>query len=272
MGTSVVLVPWGIRNYTIFHRFSVTSWNSGSNFYMGNNENASGTFMDLQEHGVYIVSHNNISRISSRMLNQYEIDDIFWRDGMDYAIHNPDKTFVNSIKKVVYLFGGEDELVVWSISGEEGEQVIDDPQLRKTIADLTPIILAITNGYFLIILLLGLLGLPYILKEAYNTKDYNILLLVLYVAYFVLIISLTVSAQRHHFNIMPIVIIFSGYTLGCVIRNKKPIIMEEHAVQRPFVGGEGADKTPGKIRGRRRHSVGNTPRRSAHRLPDSKSP
>lgn len=271
IGTSVVLVPWGLRNYLLFNRFSVTSWNSGSNFYMGNNENATGGFMDVQEHGVAIVSQNNISRISSRMLNQYEIDDIFWRDGLNYAVSNPGKTFISSVKKIVYLFSGEDELVVWSISGKEGERVIDDPSLRKTFTEMAPGILLALNVYFFFILLLGLAGLPYIIKEAYQKKDYNVFLLLLYVGYFVLIVGLTVSSQRYHFNIMPIFIILSGYTLGHVIRNKKPIIKEKHVVQRPFVGGKGIDKAPRKVHGRRRHSAGHTPRGSAHRLSDSKS-
>jgi 4-amino-4-deoxy-L-arabinose transferase-like glycosyltransferase len=272
IGISMILVPWGLRNYLLFNRFSVASWNSGSNFYMGNNANATGRFMSMQEHAVRIVSANNISRINSRLLNQYEIDDIFWRDGLDYAINNPGKTIINSIKKIAYLFSGTDELVSWSITGMEGERVLDDPALRKSIADNAPFILAFGNGYFFLILFLGLIGLPYIIKDACDRKDLDVLLLLLYVGYFVLLVGLTVSSQRYNFNIMPIFIMFSGYAVNRVIRNKKPIIEVEDAVQRPVGGREGAGKTPGKIRGRRRHSPGHTPGRSSHRLPHRKSP
>jgi 4-amino-4-deoxy-L-arabinose transferase-like glycosyltransferase len=272
IGTSVVLVPWGMRNYLLFNRFSVTSWNSGYNFYMGNHENATGRFMSVQEKGEALVLQNNISRINSRMLNQYEIDDLFWRDGFTYAVKNPDKTFIISLKKAFFLFSGEDELVWWSISGKEGDQVIDDPALRKTLGDMTPDILLVTNGFLFFILFLCLAGLPFIIRDIYENKNYNALLLLLYAGYFVAIVSVTVSSQRYHFNIVPIFIIFSGYAMGHVIRNKKPLIEEDHAVQRPLIGREGADKTPGKVPGTGRNSSGHTSRRGARRLPGSKSP
>jgi len=94
--TILTILPWTIRNYTIFKTFVPISTNSGTNFYIGNNPKANGTFKWVFPPGVTpginwdVKSPNGICEIRASSLG--------YKYGLKFIRNNPGQ-FIRLIAK-----------------------------------------------------------------------------------------------------------------------------------------------------------------------------
>jgi 4-amino-4-deoxy-L-arabinose transferase-like glycosyltransferase len=207
LGFTLIVMPWGLRNYEDFSHFSITSSSGGINFWMGNNEQATGKYMFNE-----LISKNVEDASGSNPFNE---DQIFYKKGIDYVVSHPLQTFMISVKKIIILYSGDNEAIYWSMTGDG---VINNPEVQNLILNLINLIVTIFDYYFYMILGLSLLSIPFLIKEIFNQKNFGITILLGYVICYTVIYSVNISGQRFHFNIIPILIILSGYTISLLHR------------------------------------------------------
>lgn len=206
LGFWLLLIPWGFRNYVHYGRFAVTSSSGGIDLWMGNNEQATGRWIDMSQ-----LIHAGLNNEYTDRQDVFELDSLYAKQGLQFISKHPIQFLKLALRKIIILYSGDTEAIHWSMTGNG---VIVQEKLRNDFHNLSELLVALFDGYFYIIVGLFLLGLPLIAKEVFSgAKPYAIVLLA-YIAYFTLIHSIFISGQRFHFTIVPILIIFSAYTLA----------------------------------------------------------
>ena len=104
----LVVLPWSMRNYSIFGEFVAVSTNGGSNLYRSNNPNATGTYTERGE----------------RDLDQFLHDELLWDKtgnawAKEWILGNPGDFLQLSAKKLRIFMGEDNTGVKWSMKGHE---------------------------------------------------------------------------------------------------------------------------------------------------------
>ena len=93
-GVAVVLLPVGVRNYSVGQTFSLTTSQMGTNFYIGNNPRATGMYDSLVP-GQHDPAHERrdavtlAERALGRRLKPGEVSDFWFRRAMGFVRENP---------------------------------------------------------------------------------------------------------------------------------------------------------------------------------------
>ncbi len=90
-GAAVVIAPFTISNYRVSGELVLTTSNGGINFFIGNNEDADGTFLVDQSMrtDLYGGSKRWAERELGRDLGPAEVSSYWLREGLDYAKSHP---------------------------------------------------------------------------------------------------------------------------------------------------------------------------------------
>jgi len=94
LGVALLLVPVGIRNQIVGQTFALTTSQLGPNFYMGNNEQATGLYVPLitgRHTPVYEASDAELlaERALGRPLTRGEVSDYWLARGLDFVSEHP---------------------------------------------------------------------------------------------------------------------------------------------------------------------------------------
>lgn len=91
VGAALVVAPFTISNYRVSGDFVATTSNGGINFYIGNNENADGTFLVDQSMrtDLYKGSKRRAELESGRELRSAEVSSFWLAKGLRYAMGHP---------------------------------------------------------------------------------------------------------------------------------------------------------------------------------------
>lgn len=136
LGIVIILTPWVIRNYLVFHRFVVLSNNGGKTFILGNCENSKpnkGEGIDISRYD------NEIKRLN---LDEVDTDRYYKKKAFEWIQNNP-KDFIKLYSlKLLNYFNYRNELATKS----------EESKLRDIVMFLTyyPILILVLIRIFLI--------------------------------------------------------------------------------------------------------------------------
>lgn len=186
-----LILPWSLRNLNVFNHFVLVSTNAGANFWMGNNPDTNGGYMDVPKLGIS---------------NEAEMDKELNRQAWAYIRQEPLAFVVRTIKKAVLLHDRESIGVAWNEKGLEE---------RFGHGSLLPIKL-ISSGYWYCVLVGAVVGLGFLLR--YRTRlDVITLPPLLAWLYFTAIHGITVTGDRYHMPSIPFLAMLAAYGLNALI-------------------------------------------------------
>lgn len=136
LGIAIILTPWVIRNYLVFHRFVVLSNNGGKTFILGNCENSEpnkGEGIDLSKYD------NEIKRLN---LDEVDADRYYKKKAFEWIQNNPKDFMKLYLLKFFNYFNYRNELATKS----------EESKLRDMVMFFTyyPILILVLIRMFLI--------------------------------------------------------------------------------------------------------------------------
>jgi 4-amino-4-deoxy-L-arabinose transferase-like glycosyltransferase len=95
--SGLTILPWSIRNCRTFGEFVPIATNGGVNFYIGNNEKASGTFEWALPPGAVWQEYSPDGSF------ELEASRLGYKRGLSFVIKNPGRFLVLTVRRVSYL-------------------------------------------------------------------------------------------------------------------------------------------------------------------------
>ena len=173
-----IMLPWGIRNFNVFHSIVPVSTNGGYIFLMGNHKNSSG---GVNFNFEYIFMNPDEAEESRKAYSRA------FRD----ILNNPMQSLIRVPKKILHTYYRGDSSITWGFKKTEE----NFPSLLKSI------IFYLTNLMFYFIILLNIYVILLRRKEI-NFKKYTELIVLS--IYIFLIMIIFVGSERYHIPLLPI--------------------------------------------------------------------
>ena len=151
----------------------------GFTFWSGSNPDATGTWYHN------IEESNSLFKVEDEVVRDRE----FYKQGIEYAVKNPQKYFITGIKKIGYLFSSERMILLYFAKSEIGET---STQVYKAI---NPIFIALVNIPYFIIMLFGTWGLLMLEKKRFFVYGF---ILMWCFTFFIF-----VALARYHYVLIP---------------------------------------------------------------------
>lgn len=101
--TAVILLPLGVRNYLIFKKIVLTPTESGINFWLGYNSNATGTNKTLEGKFILDIAPEDFRRAALN-LGEFEQKAYFYQEGLRFIRDYPLKSLGLFLKKIKYFW------------------------------------------------------------------------------------------------------------------------------------------------------------------------
>ncbi len=174
----VAMIPWGLRNFNLFHAFLPVSSNGGYIFLMGNHKDSGGGVnFDFK----YNISNPNEGEESK---NAYYLayKDIY---------NNPFESLIRIPKKILQTYYRGDSSITWGFK-QTWENV---PVL------FTSILFYLTNMIFYLIIMLNIY-VVFLFWKWNSVKKYFELLIIS--IYFIITLIIFVGSERYHIPLLPI--------------------------------------------------------------------
>jgi len=185
---SVCILPWTIRNWSVFHRFVVVSTNGGTNLWMGNNPESTGRYM---------------SEPKLDISNEVDRDRYLGRLAIQYIVQHPVTFLVRMTKKAFGLYDRQSIGVVWN---EEG--IVK----RLGRGFVLPLKLG-SSVYWWLVLAAGIYGI-FMFAIRFGLRKLVLSPPFATLVYFTLVYSVTVTGDRYGVSSIPFVAMFSAYAWG----------------------------------------------------------
>jgi 4-amino-4-deoxy-L-arabinose transferase-like glycosyltransferase len=184
-GLIIVIAPWLLRNKSVLGTFTIAT-QGGFTFWSGSNPNATGTWY------YKIEDSNPMFNIS----DEVEKDRAFYKEGIDYAIHNPHKFIITGIKKIGYLFSSERLILLYFSQGDSTGKTSTD--VYKSI---NPLFIALVNIPYFAVMLMGIWGLLAFKKNNFFLYGFIITWMITFYIF--------VALARYHYVLVPFFILGS---------------------------------------------------------------
>jgi hypothetical protein len=189
---AAVILPWTIRNYTIFHAVVPIAANGGTNLLRGNNPSANGG---------YTMSDPLLDGLPTGAANTVLMDHMAQQRGARWIRENPGRFIALIPAKIKGLWVGDGEsewLYQRGYSGYEAHRGL----FRAA---------RVVNQLFYWVLLLGALAsLPALIRERRVLPTWCFSGWALF-AYFTAISMVFFGQSRFHFGLMPFVILYAAW-------------------------------------------------------------
>jgi tetratricopeptide (TPR) repeat protein len=215
-GVFLPLIVVALNNYIAEKDFVILTSNGGINFYLGNNPDATGIYMNPKEFSLVtdLTGHNYAERQTGRDMTPGEVSDFWFSQGLQYIRENPLAAAELFIKKIL-LFIDDSENP--QSAAMDSSFFAEDSVIMK---------LPLPGFYF--IFLFAIAG---ILLSLHKSKEFNILLLFLLV--YIIASALFFVTGRFRVPVTPIFVIFSGAGVSAlyyIIKEKKFRLLVKPAV------------------------------------------
>jgi 4-amino-4-deoxy-L-arabinose transferase-like glycosyltransferase len=179
LGLSLVIAPWLIRNKVVLGTFTIAT-QGGFTFWSGSNPNATGTWY-------YKIEESNPM---FNITNEVERDRAFYKEGINYALHNPHKFIITGFKKIGYLFSSERLILLYFTQGDSSGKTSTD--VYKSI---NPLLIALVNIPYFAVMLMGVWGLLAFRKKKFFLYGFIITWMITF--------FLFVALARYHYVLIP---------------------------------------------------------------------
>ncbi len=194
----IMVSPWLIRNYAVFHRVSFTS-NAGVNFWMGNHSGASGAYSFPQE-------NNPLTAVA----DDFDRSDLGFKLGVEFIRTHPLEFVIIEGKKFAHFFAVD----YWLLTTMEYKPEWAAAQNAATVftrLSITNII--ILHVPYIAVILLGTFGM--VCPAGKDEK--NLFFLRLLLLYWLAVHLVIYADARYRFPIVPIFILAAAYG-WCILR------------------------------------------------------
>lgn len=186
----LIISPWTIRNYKVYHTFILTSSAGGINLWMGNNESATGESFYTEEMSDYINKRGFVAAEKKGI-----------EEGIKFIVNNPVRFIELLFIKASIYFSLARPAAFWF-------------HLKGIVVLITALL---SSGFAFVIFSSGIAGGLKLLKE----KKFLSNLLITFAITAPLIVIPLVVETRYRYQIYPFIIIFSGYFLADIKNNLK---------------------------------------------------
>ena len=189
-----LILPWSLRNQHVFGKFVLMSTNAGANFWMGNNPQTTGDYMELPP---------------SNITNEVDRDHELNRIATEYIRQHPAAFVLRTMKKAVQLHDRESIGIAWNADGI---------QKRYSEKILKPLKL-LTAIYWWIMLAGALFGALLLLRHRHWLDALTLPPLTAW-AYFIAVHSIVVSGDRYHMPSIPYIAMLAAYAFFYMTRGQ----------------------------------------------------
>ena len=226
MVTAIVLIiPWSVRNYFAMKSFVFLSTNDGVNLYIGNYEGANGTFQ-------FTAGKEIADRFRDLPPNEQEAmsSDAMLREGLKFMFTHPGKELQLVGSKLRYLYGNDEEALVW----------IDAPDLGRAL-DNRPMWADLANDFYFAVLVLSAGGLVAWVRQPRSALS----LPLIFIGIFTLGQLAFFAVSRFHYPMLPsfCLLAAAGIVAGVeYVRSPRPARPKHKAIQPPRKGHRGKSK------------------------------
>jgi len=186
---SLLFAPWSYRSMVLFDRFVLVSANGGANLWMGNNPASTGGYMELP---------------NKTFPTEVDRDRYYGHQAVNYILSNPVAYVKLSFKRVITTYSRETIGVVWNESG------LSSKYGHASLAALK----GISSAYWWIMVILGFFGIARVIHRRIASRTWPLLASFTYLS---IVPVLTVSMDRYHVPIDPMLAIFAAYGLLTLI-------------------------------------------------------
>jgi 4-amino-4-deoxy-L-arabinose transferase-like glycosyltransferase len=200
LGITVVIGPWALRNYRLFHQFVPVGTMGGLNLYMGNYShtplNRAWAAVDNQGNKAWYAGHEEVLK------NKNEAEKQKWAIGQArrYMTSHKLLTAKRVIIKAMNFWGLERAVIAPMQKGHW-------PQL-KNIWCIAPIAVAILS-VFSFTILSSIFGLTC----TFTIRRHDFVFIVLILVYFTAMHAIVFGHPRYHLPLMPFLAIFSAWAV-----------------------------------------------------------
>ena len=216
--------PWVVRNYYVFDRLIPFATNGGINFFIGNNENANGTYREIdKEHEPHFAGKS-----------EYERSRLGYRLGMEYIKNNPVSSLLLIPKKLKALLVIDGEAAWWAGSPDMGPIKGDIFRSLKTgrmppWKSLAWGVFRIINQLYYFVIIGGFLMyflLVFPRQYAGGSVKKESLMGLIIIVYLTLVYMVFFGAARFHFAMMPAFIMYAAAFLHDALNRNRAVVNE----------------------------------------------
>jgi 4-amino-4-deoxy-L-arabinose transferase-like glycosyltransferase len=179
LGLVLVIAPWLVRNKMVIGTFSIAT-QGGFTFWSGSNPNATGTWY-------YKIEESNPM---FNITDEVERDRAFYKEGINYALHNPHKFIITGLKKIGYLFSSERLILLYFTQGDSSWKTSTD--VYKAV---NPFFIALVNIPYFAVMLMGAWGLLAFEKKRFFLYGFIITWMITFFMF--------VALARYHYVLIP---------------------------------------------------------------------
>ena len=199
-GVVLVMAPWTIRNFVVFHAPVFVSTAMGSALWQGNGPD------------VYTPGHLGFD---TKFYNEYadvpyprkevEMNNAAMREAVDFIVHNPGTEAGLLFKKIYHLYQEDAVGLAW-IDEHGGQPSIPDPLQQK--------LETVANAYYFVVLGWVALTVPF----WFSFRDRSRFLLPLMIAVLTAAHLVFIPQSRYHFAFIPILCVMAAPGIVAVWR------------------------------------------------------
>jgi hypothetical protein len=186
-----LVLPWSMRNLHVFNHFVLMSANAGSNFWMGNNPDSTGSYMPTPK---------------TDITNEAERDRYFNQKAWEYIRAEPMAFVTRTVKKTFMLHDRESIGVSWNGDGLE-------QRYGKSV--LMPLKL-ISSPYWWLILACAGYGLILLYRQRSWLEFLTLPPLTTWV-YYTALHSIIVTGDRYHIPSDPFIAMLAAYAISVLL-------------------------------------------------------
>jgi 4-amino-4-deoxy-L-arabinose transferase-like glycosyltransferase len=140
IGILCAITPWMIRNYAVFGKPQLAT-NGGINFWIGNNEQANGSYKLTHEPPELFNIKNEIQR-----------DSIGYALGLKYIEENPQKAILLIPKKIAFMWSSDMYMILSFLKSETNnksyKQIAASVPLQFSLIALLPSLILLIYGWY----------------------------------------------------------------------------------------------------------------------------
>lgn len=201
----LVLLPWTVRNYRMYHSFVPTSITFGDDLLAGNNPQASGELDDSRY--IYNAKYKGIADV---LVDRQEI-----KEALGFMVAHPFRFTKLTLYRVSIYFSFSRPAGFWPFLSGAGKSVV----------------LMVSSLYSLFLFTFGAFGAWCAWRDAVSDEARKKLLL-----YGVLVVSMPVAIifiiveTRYRYPIYPLLAVFAGYGFWVLVQKRKEVIKTFFAV------------------------------------------
>jgi len=193
----MVLLPWTVRNYKIHNQIVLVTTQFGVNFWIGNNQNATGTdyyrVYSIDDENFVLMTQTITREVREKLDKMSEIEraKIFMNEGLKFIRNNPIKFSELLVKKFYYY---------WWFTPQEINGSIDATRYRNSYII-----------FYLPVLILGILGI--LMSLSYNYIKIASLIIFVIISISAIYIVTHVGLIRYRLPIEGFLLMFSAFSI-----------------------------------------------------------